>query len=112
MSGRYRNRKIVVNAFEQFRELFDSRGVRRIRHYGSPTLRHPTPEERSTLFMIPHFWSLGDRFYKLAFEHYGDEKLWWVIAWWNTAPTESHVKMGDVIYIPQPLNKLYDLIGY
>ena len=26
--------------------------------------------------------------------------MWWVIAWFNQAPTESHLVIGDTIEVP------------
>jgi len=39
----------------------------------------------------------------LASKYYGDPKQWWVIASFNRTPTESHVKIGDLIRIPLSL---------
>ena len=110
--SRYDEREIYSLFDDQYSELLDKRNVKAITHYGSPSLRHPTVEERASVQMTPHIWSTGDRLYKLAFEHYGDETLWWIIAWWNGAPTEAHLIYGDVIYIPKPLNMVYDMLGY
>ena len=52
---------------------------------------------------VSHVWSVGDRFYKLAHKYYGDSKMWWVIARFNSKPTEAHLNLGDVIAIPVPL---------
>ena len=49
---------------------------------------------------------MGDRYFKLAYEYYGDSKLWWVIAWYNQKPSEADVKNGDTIFIPLPLDKV------
>ena len=51
-----------------------------------------------------HTWKLGDRYYKLAYEHYGDPEVWWVIAMYNKKPTEAFVNVGDRIYIPKPID--------
>jgi nucleoid-associated protein YgaU len=56
------------------------------------------------LDILTYVWSMGDRYYKLAYRFYGDSKDWWVIAKFNQKPTESHVKIGDIILIPKPLN--------
>jgi nucleoid-associated protein YgaU len=47
----------------------------------------------------------------LAHKHYGDANLWWIIAWYNKKPTEAHVKMGDIITIPLPLDKVIRYLG-
>ena len=41
-----------------------------------------------------------------AHEYYGDSRLWWVIAWYNKTPTESHVSLGSVLSIPNPISKV------
>ena len=64
---------------------------------------YPTVEQAGNLTFINHVWKQGDRYFKLASEYYGDPTLWWVIAWFNKKPTESHVKLGDIIQIPMPL---------
>ena len=110
--SRYDNRRLVINNNEQYDELFEKRKIKRIEHYVSPALRHPSALERSQLMLIPHVWTTGDRLYKLAYDHYGDESLWWIIAWFNGRPTEAHVHLGDLIQIPKPLNRVYDMLGY
>ena len=53
-----------------------------------------------------HVWGVGDRYYKLASRYYGDPTYWWVIAWFNKKPTESHIEVGDFIRVPLPLNQV------
>ena len=109
MGSRYDDKRELENKEEIYEELLEERGVRFIRQYGSANLTHPTPEQRKTLQRIGHVWKVGDRFYKLSHKYYGDPKYWWVIAWYNKKPTESHLKIGDVIKIPTPL---YKVLGY
>ena len=68
------------------------------------------PEEISQLERIGHLWTVGDKYYKLAYEHYGDSRYWWVIAWFNRMPTEGQVKLGDIVVIPLPLSKILDYL--
>ena len=63
------------------------------------------------LELVGHTWSLGDRFYKLAYKYYGDSTLWWVIAWYNQTPTEAQVEIGDTLQIPLPLDKILRMLG-
>ena len=109
MGSRYDGKRPLQNQEEIYEELLEERGVSFIRHYGTANLSHPTAEQRKTLERVGHIWRVGDRFYKLAYKHYGDAKYWWVIAWYNKKPTESHLEIGDVIKIPQPL---YKVLGY
>lgn len=108
-SGRYTDKGVLQNSEEIYEETLEDRGVPYIRHYGTANLKHPTPAQRATLERIGHVWKVGDRFYKLAHKHYGDARYWWVIAWYNKKPTESHLATGDTIKIPLPL---YKVLGY
>ena len=47
----------------------------------------------------------GDKMYKFAHDVYGDADYWWIIAWFNNKPTDAHCKIGEVLYIPLPLNR-------
>tara|TARA_Y100000310_G_C20588070_1_gene766504 strand:- start:725 stop:1066 length:342 start_codon:yes stop_codon:yes gene_type:complete len=107
--NRYRTRKLVLNDLERYKDFFDARGVSGIRMFRSGDLRHPTAEDMDKLTLRPYRWTLGDKFFKLAHEFYGDSELWWVIAWFNRTPTEAHVEHGDLIYIPFPLEQVVSL---
>lgn len=103
--GRYDGRKAVTNAHPLYQEMLEKRGISRVTMYTSPYLNYPSPEQISnTIKRVGHLWKVGDRYWKLANEFYGDSRLWWVIAWFNKKPTESHVKLGDRIQIPLPLS--------
>ena len=103
--------KIVRNDTEQYKELLDRRGVKRITHYGTPIVRHPSVEQRASIPTTGHIWAYGDRFYNLAHKYYGDANFWWVIAWWNGYPTEGHVKTGDYLDIPLDLPAALEVLG-
>ena len=105
MTSRYDNKKIRSNFSPQYRQILKERNVGFINQYGTQTLNYPSTNEIGELVNYSHAWKLGDRFYKLADEHYKDSTLWWVIAWYNRTPTESHVSIGDIVLIPLPLEK-------
>ena len=106
MISRYDDRIPVLNKHDRYKELIEERGLNLIRHFNSPNLRFPTENEIASLTIINHYWAVGDRYYKLANEHYGDSRLWWVLAWFNRKPTESHLTLGDLLYIPTPLDRV------
>ena len=106
MSIRYDNRNQTNNSEEVYEELRDSRDSKTVRHYTTPRIPHLTKQKRLRLNRIKHIWRTGDKYWNLAYKHYGDSSLWWLIAWYNQKPTEAHVKMGDTIIIPKPLNKI------
>jgi len=104
MANRMDTRRELLNAEEEYQEVFDERGVKHIIQFDSPHLNYPTPKEIAKMNLISHVWVRGDRFYKLAHKHYGESRYWWVIAWFNQTPTESHVSLGQVIRVPTPLD--------
>lgn len=109
--SRYDNRTEMINDLERYKDLFKSRGVNFIRMYKTPVLKHLSDEELEQINAIGHQWTSRDTFYKLAFIHYGDPSLWWVIAWYNQMPTDSHPNLGDTIFIPTPLERILSLYG-
>jgi hypothetical protein len=108
---RYSNRRTKRNRNPIYREQFINRGVRFIDQFGTATINWPTSEESAGLDSEGYIWGLGDRYYKLAQKYYDDPKLWWVIAWFNQAPTEHHVEVGDIVLVPTNLNKVLDIFG-
>jgi nucleoid-associated protein YgaU len=106
MPSRYNNRLTSVNNNRLYKNTFEERNVNFIRQYRTANLAYPTTEQMRQLTIEQHVWKEGDRYYKFAYEYYGNSKYWWVLAWFNKRPTEAHVKLGDVISIPTPLDRL------
>jgi len=106
MASRYDNTKSALNDSEMYKKQFDNRGVKFIRQLRTSTLTYPTAKERSFLNSETRVWKVGDRFYKLASQYYGDPTYWWLIAWYNQTPTESHLAVGTVIEIPLPFERV------
>lgn len=109
--SRYESRQKFKNALEQFRDHFDKRDVNYIIQYTTPSFNTIDSTNINKVQIYTHTWKAGDRLYKLAFEHYNDSTLWWVIAWFNKKPTESHFKIGDKVFIPKPLDEVLNIIG-
>ena len=107
--GRYNKYRVLNNASEYYAPL--RRGLQNLRHYETPILHNPTVGQRMSLTTNTHIWKYGDRFYKLANTYYGDVRFWWVIAWYNSAPTEASLITGDVIQIPVNLEKALKVLG-
>ncbi len=110
---RYNNQKASINIIEAWKKYFKkSRGVESLTHFNTPKFKYPDQGDRSNFNTIKHIWTTGDRFYKLAAKYYSDPTLWWIIAFYNQKPTEFHAKLGDMIYIPVPLESIQYYIGY
>ena len=101
------NKRIIrINDDSLYDEFFEERKIKQVRQYLTNTMGYPTVAQRASLQTRSHTWKIGDRYYKLAHEFYGDSRFWWVIAWYNQKPTEGHLKIGDVISIPFPLSRV------
>ena len=113
MSRRYHRRTIVKNDVQLYEELIKKRGLSSgMLMYTTPDLKHPNLKDISEFNLEAHRWKVGDRFYKLADLYYNDQKLWWVIALFNKTPTEGHVELGDLLYIPLPVDKVLRTLGF
>tara|TARA_Y100000034_G_C6624045_1_gene272142 strand:- start:222 stop:554 length:333 start_codon:yes stop_codon:yes gene_type:complete len=106
---RYSNRVPKINSSPIYREQFINRGVRFIEQYRTAELAYPSPEQQALIATRVHTWKMGDSFQKLAHEAYDDSRLWWVIAWYNKAPTEFHLNVGNVIEIPVDLDQILEV---
>jgi len=111
MTDRYMQRRIFKNSHEDYKEILKSKNTKWIKQYNTPVLKYPSPEQIASLNSGTEIWKTGDRLYKYAFKYYSDPELWWVIAWFNKKPTEADFSVGDVVYIPQPLEKALTLLG-
>ena len=106
MTSRYINKFAALNGLDKYRHLFRERGVKYINQFRTSEMTFPTSEQMASLREVDYTWGTGDRYFKLAHKFYGDVSLWWVIAWYNQAPTESHLSTGEVIQIPLPLDSI------
>lgn len=107
--SRYDKRPIAVNKADTYKELLLKRGIKFARQFRTPTMVFPTDEEQGEIEADDYIWKMGDRFYKLANAYYGDSRYWWLIAWYNQKPTESHLELGEVIQIPLSLESVLNL---
>jgi len=109
--SRYKNATVFENNLSLYKKAREKRDIpEAIVQFRMSKLPAPTVEQVMTIDTTPHIWTTGDRLYKLADEHYGDPTLWWVIAWYNGRPTEAHFKVGDVVRVPSPLERVLGIL--
>ena len=101
----------IINESEHYKELLERRGLKKVRHFPTAILRHPTVSDRANIDAVGHVWAYGDRFYKLAHQYYGDVRYWWVIAWWNGRAIESDIALGTKLKIPLNIEQALDALG-
>jgi hypothetical protein len=108
--SRYQNRFLFDNIrSDKYNKQFSKRNVPFITQYSTPRMIYPSDKEFGSLITEVIRWKVGDSFAKLAYKHYDDPELWWVIAWFNKKPADFLVKIGDEILIPFPLE---DVLSY
>ena len=98
--SRYKQSRKATNKDDIYKNVFDKKGVKNIVQYRSVRLKQIDEKEKQKIKFDRYVWTYGDSFYLLAGRYYSDSKLWWVIAAYNNAPTESHINVGDEIRIP------------
>lgn len=111
MSIRYSKNKIFTNDFIEYKPLLENRGLSYIRQYGTYSLSYPTAKDISEMKIESYIWKIGDSMWRYAAEHYGRPHLWWVIAHFNQKPTDHHFSIGNTIYIPTPIEKVFRSYG-
>ena len=94
-----------------YEKALKKRGVKSVEQHRTPTLREPSSEEIMDLHYVYRTWTLGDSFWKYATEFYGSPQYWWVIASINKVSSESAIKIGDTIAIPQDLATALQVVG-
>ena len=104
-------RNVFSNRNPLYQKILKNRNKSFIVQYGTKRFYYPTTKEMARFTIINHLWTVGDKYWKLAEAHYGDPAAAWVIGWFNQKPTESHVKTGDMILIPLPLEDVYSFLG-
>ena len=110
MINRYNFREILKNESEIYETVLREKNIKFIEHYETPVFSFANSQQIKRLQITRHAWTVGDKFYKLANTYYGDSKDWWIIAKFNNTPTESHVKIGDIILIPKPLTLVLEFM--
>jgi len=110
--SRYNNRGAFKNRTYNylFSKIFRRRGAKALTQYTTAQLAFPTVKQIKQLTITPVVWTVGQKYFKLANEYYGDPELWWIIAWYNEKPLETSIKAGDVIEVPLPLEMILEYL--
>ena len=112
MASNSRNikRRLFTNRSEKYRDIIQRKQINHLTQWATKALLRFSPAARNRIRETTHIWKTGDRYSKLAATHYGNSEYWWIIAHYNHAPTEGHLRLGDVILIPGPLEKLLEIL--
>lgn len=107
---RYNNRTAITLDREFYKQLLDNRSIYGITHYSTPSFDYNTsgvvPFEVEAII-----WKQGDRLHKMSQKYYNSVEYWWVIAFINQKPTDSHFQTGDTVLVPTSLERVLQFIG-
>lgn len=106
MIDRYNLNNVFINKDDLYESFRIDRDVKIIKQFSTVEYSRPDDSEYSKIKTVKHIWAVGDKYYKLANEYYGDPKDWWLIARFNSRPTEAHNKIGDIILIPTRIEEV------
>lgn len=111
MSGDRNNFRDFVTVGKKLRDsLFDRKFIEKQTQLSHVRFLQPTEEQlRNEIDFYERIWSPGDRMYKIAFDFYQDVEYWWIIAWFNNKPTDTHFKVGDPVFIPKDVQIALDI---
>lgn len=109
---RYDKKTKFLNDLIEYQPLFEKREIKSIIHYQMGGLKYPSESDMYRLTVREEVWKRGDAFWKYASKYYDNQpELWWVIAFFNNAPTDAHMIIGDTVYIPTPLQTVLSIYG-
>ena len=94
------------NRNQQYKEIFDERGVKSIEQYRTPILKK-IPD---TVLTFDYVWKVGDTYNNLAHKFFRNRTYWYIIALINNKPTEAHLQEGEKIKIPYDVNLVLQVI--
>lgn len=103
---RYRSES-APDELEHYEDYFVQREMDNFNFYPDAYLPKVTKKLISSVPFKVHTWKMGDKYYKIAHETYGRSSYGWIIGWFNRSPTESHLTIGDQIFVPTDLNILF-----
>lgn len=106
---RYNKKKVFSLTNDLYKSLLAERNIQTLEYFSlsDGNLNYPTQEQLEQLDIISYVWEKGDNFMNLAYTYYNNNpEYWWIIAFFNNKPLDQLVKIGDIIYIPTPLEKI------
>jgi len=108
---RYDNRTLRTLSLDKYPNLLKKRKRNFVRIFETNKYNEVAEEDRVSLVSDVVIWQQGMKFYKLAYQYYGNIDYWYIIAIFNKKPTDAHVQLGEEIFIPAPLERVKELYG-
>lgn len=110
MPSRNDYRNIVINDSFLRESIHDRRHAEKIKILTKIPSNSITEEDKlNGIYEKMETFEISTKMYKLSNKYYGSPDYWWLIAWYNKKPTDSHFKVGDPVYIPLPFEKMISI---
>jgi len=91
--------------------LFEGRDTKIIYVLAMDQMNALSGADRRAISTRRYTWRPYDQYWKVAQRFYGDTRLWFIIAYYNKAPTEFHLKPGQDIFVPTSAQAILDKLG-
>lgn len=107
--SRYNNTPIFLNQDSNYRNMFfNKRDIQETYQYSLLSIRYPSLSAMSNLTNIGLVWGATDKLYNISNQYYGAPNYWWIIAWYNKKGSEAEFEVGEIYYVPLPLEDLLE----
>lgn len=103
---RYKRVKIFENNDLLYKNKLLEKDKLFFRQYESVKMKEVLEEDYDKFDIKSHTWTQGDTLEKLSSRFYGNPRYWFLIAYYNSKPTEYSLENGETIYIALPLEKI------
>lgn len=99
----YKDSSKTNNNNPLYKKVLEDRGIKKMYQYRTKIF---DKLDLSSENYTKYIWKKDDNLFKLANRFYSNKNYWWLIAYVNNKPTDSHFEIGEEILIPN-----YDLFG-
>jgi|TARA_R110002124_G_scaffold185931_4_gene353462 nucleoid-associated protein YgaU len=96
---------------ERYDYLFENRDAKIVYMLAMAQMSALSDKDRKSLNTRRYTWRSGDQYWKVAQKFYGDERLWFIIAYFNKAPTDFHMQAGRDILVPVSPQLVLERLG-
>ena len=95
--AKYKDSSYSNNSAKLYKKMLEERGIKNIYQFRTKIFDNL---DLSTVQSTKYTWKKNDNLFKLANRFYSNKDYWWIIAYFNGKPTDSHFEIGDEVLIP------------
>lgn len=93
----YKNNTTSVNNNDLYKKIIEERGIKKINQHRTKIFNKI---DLSNINYGKYIWKKDDNLFKIANRFYSNRNYWWIIAYVNNKPSDSHFEIGDEVLIP------------